>query len=226
MLFRAAELMRAESFTLAALMTLRPARRAARPTATSTRPIDFLEYYGREMLRLGKPRRMGHVPGEHNVYFYEPRGVALVIAPWNFPLAILTGMTAAALVAGNPVIVKPAGPTPLIAAQMVTPPRGGRRAARHGQLPARPGRRDRRLPCAPPGRRPHRLHRLHGGRAAHHQSGGSEPRRRRRQEGRSPRWAARTRSSSTPTPTSTWPSARSSSRPSTTRGRSAPPPRA
>ena len=70
------------------------------------------------MLRLGRPRRMGHVPGEHNVYFYQPRGVALVIAPWNFPLAILTGMTSAALVAGNPVIVKPAGPTPLIAAQL------------------------------------------------------------------------------------------------------------
>src|SRR5450756_1930899 len=69
-------------------------------------------------MRLGKPRRMGHVPGEHNVYFYEPRGVALVIAPWNFPLAILTGMTSAAFVAGNPVIIKPAGPTPVIAAQL------------------------------------------------------------------------------------------------------------
>jgi RHH-type proline utilization regulon transcriptional repressor/proline dehydrogenase/delta 1-pyrroline-5-carboxylate dehydrogenase len=81
--------------------------------------VDFLEYYGREMLRLGTPRRMGDVPGEHNLYFYQPRGVALVIAPWNFPLAILTGMTSAALVAGNPVIVKPAGPTPVVAAEMV-----------------------------------------------------------------------------------------------------------
>lgn len=62
---------------------------------------------------------MGRAPGEHNLYFYQPRGVALVIAPWNFPLAILTGMTGAALVAGNPVIVKPAGPTPLVAARMV-----------------------------------------------------------------------------------------------------------
>jgi RHH-type proline utilization regulon transcriptional repressor/proline dehydrogenase/delta 1-pyrroline-5-carboxylate dehydrogenase len=118
-LFRAAELMRAESFELAALMTLEAGKTRREASGDVGEAIDFLEYYGREMLRLGTPRRMGHVPGEHNVYFYQPRGVALVIAPWNFPLAILTGMTAAALVAGNPVIVKPAGSTPLIAAQMM-----------------------------------------------------------------------------------------------------------
>ncbi len=118
-LFRAAELMRAETMELSALMTLESGKTRREADGDVDEAIDFLEYYGREMLRLGKPRRMGHAPGEHNVYFYQPRGVALVIAPWNFPLAILTGMTAAALVAGNPVIVKPAGPTPVIAAQMV-----------------------------------------------------------------------------------------------------------
>ncbi len=117
-LFKAAELMRAESFVLAALMTLEAGKTRREANGDVDEAVDFLEYYGREMLRLGRPRRMGRVPGEHNVYFYEPRGVALVIAPWNFPLAILTGMTSAALVAGNPVIVKPAGPTPVIAAQM------------------------------------------------------------------------------------------------------------
>ena len=118
-LFRAAELMRAESMELSALMTLEAAKPWREAGGDIDEAIDFLEYYGREMLRLGTPRRMGDVPGEHNLYFYQPRGVALVIAPWNFPLAILTGMTSAALVAGNPVIVKPAGPTPVIAAHMV-----------------------------------------------------------------------------------------------------------
>ena len=117
-LFKAAALMRAESFELAALLTLEAGKTRREANGDVDEAVDFLEYYGREMVRLGKPWRTGRVPGEHNVYFYEPRGVALVIAPWNFPLAILTGMTSAALVAGNPVIVKPAGPTPLIAAQM------------------------------------------------------------------------------------------------------------
>ena len=118
-LFRAAELMRAETMELSALMTLEAGKTRREANGDVDEAVDFLEYYGREMLRLGTPRRMGHAPGEHNVYFYQPRGVALVIAPWNFPLAILTGMTSAALVAGNPVIVKPAGPTPVIAAQLV-----------------------------------------------------------------------------------------------------------
>ena len=64
--------------------------------------IDFCDFYAREMLRLAAPRTRD-VPGEENVYFYEPRGVAVVIAPWNFPLAILCGMTTAALVTGNTV---------------------------------------------------------------------------------------------------------------------------
>ena len=178
-LFRAAELMRAETMELSALMTLEAGKTRREANGDVDEAVDFLEYYGREMLRLGTPRRMGHVPGEHNVYFYQPRGVALVIAPWNFPLAILTGMTSAALVAGNPVIVKPAGPTPVIAAQLVRLLEAAGAPAGHGQLPAEPGRRGRRLPRPPPRRRPHRLHRLHGGRPAHHQPGGAAPRRRR-----------------------------------------------
>ena len=118
-LFRTAELMRGEGMGLAALETVEAGKTRREASADVDEAIDFLEYYGREMLRLATPRRMGHAPGEHNVYFYQPRGVALVIAPWNFPLAILTGMPSAALVAGCPVIVKPAGPTPLIAAQLV-----------------------------------------------------------------------------------------------------------
>ena len=69
--------------------------------------IDFLEYYGREMLRLGSPVKMGSAPGEENRYFYRPRGVGLVVAPWNFPLAISVGMVSASLVTGNSVLYKP-----------------------------------------------------------------------------------------------------------------------
>lgn len=69
--------------------------------------IDFCTYYADEMARLAQPRKR-NVPGEWNEYVYDARGVTVVIAPWNFPLAILTGMTVAALVAGNPVVIKPA----------------------------------------------------------------------------------------------------------------------
>jgi RHH-type proline utilization regulon transcriptional repressor/proline dehydrogenase/delta 1-pyrroline-5-carboxylate dehydrogenase len=81
--------------------------------------IDFLEYYALEAERVW-PTRLGadmglDVAGEENKYFYQPRGVCVVIAPWNFPLAILTGMAAAALVTGNTVILKPAEQTSVIA---------------------------------------------------------------------------------------------------------------
>ncbi len=114
-LFRAADLMRRERSQLAALAILEAGKTWREADAEVIEAIDFLEYYGREILRIAEPRILGGVPGETNHHFYEPRGVAAVIAPWNFPLAILTGMTAAALVAGNTVVMKPASDTPLIA---------------------------------------------------------------------------------------------------------------
>ena len=80
--------------------------------------IDFCEYYAAEYLRMSHPQRRD-VAGEENEYFYEPRGVAVVIAPWNFPLAILTGMAAAALVTGNTVILKPAEQSGVIGAKLM-----------------------------------------------------------------------------------------------------------
>ncbi|OQW34722.1 MAG: hypothetical protein A4E19_17535 [Nitrospira sp. SG-bin1] len=74
--------------------------------------IDFLRYYADEMERLARPMRLGHSPGELNQRTYEPRGVTVVIAPWNFPLAIPTGMVSAALVTGNPVLFKPSERSP------------------------------------------------------------------------------------------------------------------
>lgn len=114
-LFRAADLLRRERCLLAALEILEAGKPWRDADADVAEAIDYLEYYGRESLRLAEPRRLGETPGETNLYFYEPRGIAAVIAPWNFPLAILCGMTAAALVAGNTVIMKPAAPTPLVA---------------------------------------------------------------------------------------------------------------
>jgi len=80
--------------------------------------IDFCEYYAQQMRRLGRPWRH-NLPGEENANLYEPRGVAVVIAPWNFPLAILCGMTTAALVTGNTVIMKPAEQSSIIAAKLM-----------------------------------------------------------------------------------------------------------
>jgi len=81
--------------------------------------IDFLEFYAHEMIRLGTPYQTQDYPGEVNQAAYISRGVAAVIAPWNFPLAILTGMTAAALVTGNTVVMKPASQTPVIGYHLI-----------------------------------------------------------------------------------------------------------
>jgi RHH-type proline utilization regulon transcriptional repressor/proline dehydrogenase/delta 1-pyrroline-5-carboxylate dehydrogenase len=81
--------------------------------------IDFCEFYARETFELFQPRRLGRFVGEHNEERVEPRGVCVVISPWNFPLAIACGMTVAAVVCGNPTILKPAEQTPGIAALLV-----------------------------------------------------------------------------------------------------------
>jgi RHH-type proline utilization regulon transcriptional repressor/proline dehydrogenase/delta 1-pyrroline-5-carboxylate dehydrogenase len=108
-LFRAADLARRRIFTLAAWQVLEVGKQWDQAYADVTEAIDFLEYYGREMVRLAGPHRMGRAPGEVNQYFYQPKGLAVVIAPWNFPLAISCGMSSAAVVAGNCVLYKPAG---------------------------------------------------------------------------------------------------------------------
>lgn len=113
-LFRAAEIARKMRYELAALEVLEVGKAWSEADADVCEAIDFLEYYGREMIRLGTPRKMGNVPGEVSRLFYEPRGVAAVIAPWNFPLAISVGMTSAALVTGNTVVYKPASQSPVI----------------------------------------------------------------------------------------------------------------
>src|SRR5436305_1025417 len=81
--------------------------------------IDFLEFYAREAPKWFEPVPTTPWPGEENEVFRQPIGVGAIISPWNFPLAILCGMTAAAIVTGNTVVLKPAEQTPVIAAKFV-----------------------------------------------------------------------------------------------------------
>jgi RHH-type proline utilization regulon transcriptional repressor/proline dehydrogenase/delta 1-pyrroline-5-carboxylate dehydrogenase len=109
---------RERRFELAAWIAHETGKAWRESDADVSEAIDFCEYYASEMIRLSHPQRRD-VPGEENEYFYEPRGVAVVIAPWNFPLAILTGMATAALVAGNTIILKPAEPSSVIGAKLM-----------------------------------------------------------------------------------------------------------
>lgn len=112
-LFRAAEEMRNRRFELAALEVYEVGKTWKDADGDVAEAIDYLEYYGSEMIRLGKPIVLGNYPGEQNEYLYEPKGVGVVISPWNFPLAIPTGMVSASVVTGNCVIFKPSGLSPI-----------------------------------------------------------------------------------------------------------------
>jgi 1-pyrroline-5-carboxylate dehydrogenase len=118
-LFKAAAIMRRRVYELAAWMCFEASKSWIEAYADACEAIDFLEFYGREMLRLGGPQPVTPYPGEDNEVRYIPLGVAVVIPPWNFPLAICAGMTSAALVTGNTVVLKPASATPIIAAKLV-----------------------------------------------------------------------------------------------------------
>lgn len=97
-----------EKYRLAALQVLEVGKGWREADGDVAEAIDFCRYYAIEMRKLAQPRKMGQAPGEASMYSYQARGVSLVIAPWNFPLAILTGMVTASLVTGNTVIMKPA----------------------------------------------------------------------------------------------------------------------
>jgi len=118
-LFRAAEWMRARKEQLAAVQVFEAGKPWKEADADVCEAIDFCEYYGRQALRLGAGGAVESPPGETNRLSYQGRGIAAVIAPWNFPLAIPTGMVVAALVAGNAVLFKPAEQTPAVAAGLV-----------------------------------------------------------------------------------------------------------
>ena len=118
-LTRAADLMREKRWELAAWEVFEVGKGWREADADVIEAIDYLNFYAAEMLRLALPRETQQLPGETNVHFYEPRGTAAIIAPWNFPLAILTGMTAAALATGNCALMKPAEQSPIMAVHLL-----------------------------------------------------------------------------------------------------------
>ena len=118
-LFEAAAGLRTARDELAALEVHEVGKTWREADGDVTEAIDYLEYYGREMVRLGATRRLGDYPGEVNDYFYMPRGVGVVISPWNFPLAIPAGMVSAAVVTGNCVVFKPSGLSPVTGWRLV-----------------------------------------------------------------------------------------------------------
>ena len=111
-LVRAAGIMRGRRLELAALCVRECAKPWGEADADVCEAIDFLEYYARQAIAIGEGAQLVQVPGERNTMRYEPRGIAVVIAPWNFPIAIACGMTSAALVTGNAVVLKPAEQSP------------------------------------------------------------------------------------------------------------------
>ncbi len=113
-LFRAANIMRKRKALLSAVMVYEVGKNWTEAVADTAEAIDFLEFYGREILRYSERQPLTPYPGEFNELVYIPLGCGVVIPPWNFPLAILCGMTAAALVCGNTVVLKPASDSPLI----------------------------------------------------------------------------------------------------------------
>ena len=114
-LFRAAGILRERKHEMSAWMIHEVAKTWAEADGDTAEAVDFLEFYGREMLRYAEGQPLVKLEGEDNRMEYVPLGVVAVIPPWNFPLAIMAGMTAAAFVTGNTVVLKPSSDAPTIA---------------------------------------------------------------------------------------------------------------
>lgn len=118
-LFKAAAILRRRKHEFSALLTKEAGKPWKEADADTAEAIDFLEYYGRQMLRIKDGVPVNSRPNEFNRYDYIPLGVGVIISPWNFPLAIMAGTTVAAIVSGNTVVLKPASATPVVAAKFV-----------------------------------------------------------------------------------------------------------
>ena len=119
LLLGAADIIRRRKFEFCAWLTYEVGKNWAEADADVGETIDFLEFYAREALRLARAETPIQLPGERNELLYIPLGVGAVIPPWNFPFAIMAGMTAASIVTGNTVILKPSSDSPTIAAKFV-----------------------------------------------------------------------------------------------------------
>src|SRR5271166_3021075 len=118
-IFRAAQIFRERKFEVSALICYEVGKSWIEADADTAETIDFCEFYAREMLRLAGPQPVTPYNNEKNYLVYIPLGVGAVIPPWNFPAAIAAGMTAASLVTGNTVVLKPSEESPLVAAKVV-----------------------------------------------------------------------------------------------------------
>jgi len=118
-LIRAADAIRRRRDDFNALLVLEVGKTWVEADADTAEAIDFLEFYAREAIRYAEPPPLTPVPGEENRLSYIPLGVGIVIPPWNFAFAIMAGMTAAAFVAGNTVVLKPSSDSPVIAGAFV-----------------------------------------------------------------------------------------------------------
>src|SRR4051812_33711491 len=114
---RVAQILRDRRFEFNAWLAFEAGKSWPEAEAETGEAIDFCEYYAREMARLDGPLPVGQLPGERDEMRYLPLGVGVIIPPWNFALAILAGMSIAALVTGNAVIIKPSSETPTVAAR-------------------------------------------------------------------------------------------------------------
>jgi len=114
-LIKAAAILRRRKLEYAAWQVFEVSKNWVEADGDVAEAIDFLEFYAREMMRLSEPQPVQSYPGEENELYYVPLGVSVVIPPWNFPGAIMIGMTTAAIVAGNTVVLKPASTAPTIA---------------------------------------------------------------------------------------------------------------
>src|ERR1700688_2614967 len=117
MLLRAAALIRKRKFEFDAWLVYEAGKTWPEADADVSEAIDFCEYYARQMVRLSRPDPLVQMPGDKDEMHYLPLGVGIIVPPWNFPLAIMAGMTAAALVSGNTVVIKPSSDTPTTAAK-------------------------------------------------------------------------------------------------------------
>ena len=115
LLFRVAAILRERKHEFSAWMIFEVAKTWPEADGDTAEAIDFCEFYGREMLRYAGDQPLVKIPGEENELDYIPLGVGAVIPPWNFPLAIMAGMTAASIVTGNTVVLKPSSDSPTIA---------------------------------------------------------------------------------------------------------------
>jgi 1-pyrroline-5-carboxylate dehydrogenase len=119
LLFRVGDMLRERKFEFCAWLTFEVSKNWAEADGDIAETIDFCEYYAREALRLSKTELPVQMPGERDTLLYVPLGVGAVIPPWNFPCAIMAGMTLASIVSGNTVILKPSSDSPTIAAKFV-----------------------------------------------------------------------------------------------------------